>query len=80
VPIKMGVQVIVVFKEICQEELGVVVWELIFDLKEVLVRSKYESLELGLKILKVRIVLESELHHVSRVIDLFVFIKYIESL
>lgn len=79
-PIKMGVQVIVVFKEICQEELGVVVWELIFDLKEVLVRSKYESLELGLKILKVRIVLESELHHVSRVIDLFVFIKYIESL
>lgn len=40
---------------------------------------QYEFLKSGLEALKIRIILESELYHISRIIDSFVFVEDVES-
>ncbi len=70
----MSIEVIVIFKEICQDKFDVVICKLIFDFNETLVRMEDKLFQSIFKILKIYKVFEGKLHHISWIVNLFVFI------
>ena len=76
----VSIQMIVVFEEISKKQFCVIVLEFIFYLYEILFSVKDEFLQFCFKVLKERIVSESKLNHISRIIYFFVSIEHIEPL